>query len=104
MRSASHQQVLAHVPTLAAAMSQLIVHTASAAVVGDVYLAQFDDERSPNVLMRRILASLPPDLARINAQELRRCIRSDFDYGDVVNLQGWVLSRTEARLYALYAI
>lgn len=31
-------------------------------------------------------------------------VRQDFDDGDVVNINGWILSRTEARLLGLAAI
>jgi hypothetical protein len=103
-RSAQIPHFLSHESALSAALDQLIVHTGSAAVVGEAYLAQFDDERSASVLTRRILASLPPELKRIEAQALHRRIRADFECGDVVNLHGWLLSRTEARLCALYAV
>ncbi|HEY0810254.1 MAG TPA: hypothetical protein VGD49_08840 [Longimicrobiales bacterium] len=33
-----------------------------------------------------------------------RLIQSDFERGDTVRVNGWVLSRTEARLYALAAL
>jgi hypothetical protein len=92
------------IPELAKVLQQLIVHPDSAAVIGNAYLTRFNDERSSGVLTCRILAGLPAGGQRMDAQVLLERIRADFECGDVVNLRGWVLSRTESRLCALYAI
>jgi hypothetical protein len=91
-------------PELADAIRQLIVHPDSAAAIGAAYLTQYDDERSSRVLTCRILAGLPAGGQRMITQALLERIRTDFECGEVVNLKGWILSRTESRLCALYAI
>lgn len=86
-------------PGMAAALRQLLPNAASAAVIGRAYLDRYEEEASPRVLERSIRESLgkqSPD-----AGVLLQRIRRDFDTGDTVRLDGWLLSRTEARLCAL---
>lgn len=89
---------------LAAAADRLIVHRHSAGVIGEYYLAIFESEKSAEALARQIRRSLPNDGRHIDAYTLLTRIRQDFERGEVVNLQGWLLSRTEARICALYAV
>ncbi len=53
------------------------------------------------------LGTTVADLAALDRRALRRrlghAIRADFSAGRVVAVEGWVLSRTETRLYALIA-
>jgi hypothetical protein len=102
--AASCPAVVVGDPKLSAAVDSLVSHRISAAVIGEVYLARFDDERSPEVLLNRISKSLPADLQFVDDKVLVSRIQSDFDEGNFVKLHGWFLSRTEARLCALYAI
>ena len=89
---------------LSAAIDGIISQQRSAAIIGKSYLNQFDDERSADILMNRIRETLLRDTHPIDKQTLLRRIRGDFVRGDIVNLHGWLLSRTEARLCALYAL
>lgn len=88
---------------LAAAISRLIEHGESAAVIGEAWLSQSKTDHSPAALSAQIMDSLPNSGEGISERSLLEQIRSDFDQGDVVNLHGWLLSRTEARVCALFA-
>lgn len=65
----------------------------SARIVGRAYLARFPQDADP-VRLRCALAGPP----------LAERVRRDFERGDVVQLDGWVLSRSEARRCALEAL
>jgi hypothetical protein len=80
----------------------------SARALGVAYLAQFPEERDPIVLARLLLpefALSEAAMARLDNRQLRDRVaarqRADFVQGRIVSLDGWLLSRTEARLAAL---
>ena len=101
--AAPHPACVTGDPDLSAAIDGLISQRNSAALIGEAYLTQFDDERSADILLRKIRESLLADTQCIDEHTLLGRIRVDFERGDIVNLHGWLLSRTEARLCALYA-
>jgi hypothetical protein len=79
--------------------------------IGDAYVAVVPAESSADAL----LAALAPEgedpaqwWASITLEKLqkpmRRRVHDDFEAGDVVDLDGWQLARTEARLAALYVL
>jgi len=84
-------------------------HQSSAQAVGREYLRHMPTEASVTRLVCLICAedSQPPPIGR-NCQAIRdwACTKSrdDFRSGRVVEIQGWILSATEARLCALAAI
>ncbi|HEX6142694.1 MAG TPA: hypothetical protein VFZ01_08255 [Geminicoccaceae bacterium] len=81
-------------------------HRASAARVGAAYLAGHDGEQDVERLvaaLNRGLDDRSPERRRLRAA-LDRRIRADFAESETVRVQGWVLSRTEARLCALAAL
>jgi hypothetical protein len=89
-------------PTLAG----LFTDRCSAEAVGAAYLRSVDDaEARPEWLVRSILGDGP---ATMDQAELKRVIgtriRRDFTENAVVMVDGWMLSRTEARLCALIAL
>lgn len=86
------------------AVADLLQHPQSAAIIGEAYLALVDHENSAAELSRRLLQGIATSKERIDARILLERIRSDFAEGDVVKLDGWLLSRTEARICALYAL
>lgn len=92
---------------LGAAMSDLIRHPESAAIIGAVYIAQSGDNYSAadfaHDIDKRLRAIRGKGYPHIDASDLAALIRADFVSGDVVNVGGWILSRTEARLCATYA-
>jgi hypothetical protein len=79
----------------------------SAAAVGTEYLRRTPDENDPNVLLERLAASGFDAKAADGMSDeqliemVRARLQADFDRGRVVNVDGWVLSVTEARICAL---
>jgi hypothetical protein len=88
-------------------------HLDSPAKVGSLYLRANRDEADP----RRLEASLVRRLSSITAPGaltahdassfgtiIGQAVHEDFCNGDTVNVQGWILSRTEGRLCGLFAL
>jgi hypothetical protein len=82
----------------------------SAAAVGSAYLRVRPSEASVDRLLQELaLAGLDKDvLANVDAGMLSERVRAsqvrDFAAGRVVELDGWILSETEARVCALAAL
>jgi len=74
--------------------------------LGRLYLARFPDEANEKRLLQTLLASfeVPPDSKHALRRHLRRSIEVDYEQGKVFRLRGWLLSRTEGRLWALAAL
>ncbi len=82
---------------------------ASAREIGRIYLAQHPEENSISALTRLIHLSMAleeEDVAVLDRKplsaRLTSRVRSDFETGFTVEVGGWILSRTEARLCALW--
>ena len=84
----------------------------SAARLGRSYLARYPEEADADRLVANIEAAvagsggaLSPvtDADRITAA-LQRVVRAEFAQDQVASVSSWVLSRTEARLYALVSL
>lgn len=75
----------------------------SARVIGERYLAVAPEERDATLLMRRLQDVVDAgDGSRDGrAEGVRTQIHRDFAADDVVQVDGWVLARTECRLCAL---
>ena len=94
---------------LAAALRTLLYDRAAARRLGRAYVRQVPEEDDPRILARLTLA-LPEgqygDAIALDPTSLRdridERVRNDFAASTTVQLDGWVLSRTEARLCALY--
>ena len=80
--------------------------------IGKAYLRNHQEEQDADVLMRLIDEALsrspgldPSQLIQPGriAMELKRLVRMEYINDDVISLEGWILSRTEVRLYALAA-
>lgn len=89
----------------------LFRRTESARLLGRLYVARRPDEGDLEALMGRIAGSLglhQDELAIVGRRELqarvRHRIRQDFASGAVVDLDGWRLAVTEARLCAVAAL
>lgn len=78
----------------------------SVSALGHAYL----DAHPVELDSRRLVASLGGGVGRDASStravidRLAAAIRHDFESGDVVGVDGWMLARTEARLYALFAL
>jgi hypothetical protein len=92
-------------------LAGLLRHEESARAVGREYLRAFPAEASPEVLTARLGEQLPSGLQAVASASdgrlrelLLRAAAEDFGDLRVVELRGWVLARTEARLCALAAL
>lgn len=81
---------------------------ASAAWIGLEYLREYPSENNIRVLGESLDFLAKYDLKNISDQDAMSLyaerISQDFESGDVVNLEGWILSKTEARVFALLAL
>ena len=90
-------------------LAGLVIHRESAARIGRLYLAAHPEEADQRVLLARIeqavrdSASLSANAAQA-ATRLRQTVREEFTRGEALSVSGWILSVTEARLYALIAL
>jgi hypothetical protein len=80
----------------------------SAAELGRAYLATAPREGSPTVLVELITAKLPAGSAELRTADdgqirslLAQQVKEDFSSGNSVAVDGWIISKTEARLCAL---
>lgn len=92
-------------------LAALLKHEESARIVGREYLRVVPAEASRGVLTARVAERLPGGLrtvdtapdSRLHELLLHSTVR-DFEDERTVELRGWLLSRTEARLCALAAL
>jgi hypothetical protein len=98
-------------PPLGLRLIELLEHRGSARVVGREYLRGTSGEASPRDLVDAIASDLPGGREAASAasrpelqQMLAARVRKDFADELTVNLRGWIVSRTEARLCALAAL
>ncbi len=91
-------------PTLATPEPTATLQAALAAV-GAAYLEVQPDEADPEVLLAALpaLAGRVPDNPGHALAVLAPSVEADAEAGEVVDLGGWVLTRTECRAAALYA-
>jgi len=75
--------------------------------LGVRYLSQFAEESTPEQLVKAIFAQgrltdrVP---ALVLSERLSALISEDFAHGHTLQLNGWILSRTEARQCALFSM
>ncbi|QQP88281.1 hypothetical protein IGS68_19830 [Skermanella sp. TT6] len=96
-------QAAAAAPPEAQRLLALLRSPAAARRIGRAYLETARDEADPAKLAALIVGGggmSDGDLLRHVAERQR----ADFAAGRTVKLDGWVLSRTEARLYALASV
>jgi hypothetical protein len=89
------------------AIVSLASEVRGAAVLGSAYLERNPDEADPDTLVSILLQGVPAEVTAAReslAPRLRERNRRDFEAGDVIELDGWILGRTEARLYALASL
>ena len=79
-------------------------HPESTRLIGERYLRLFPDENEERVLIRGILGTEEIDNSSALKAWLGKRRSEDFERGDTVIVDGWILSRSEARLYALFAL
>lgn len=96
------------IPTLGVRLENALSDAASARALGSAYLARHPEEADTAALARRVMALLAPyarptAAGRELAEALARLRTTDFRRGDIVDLDGWVLSRSEVMVCALVA-
>ena len=97
--------------TIAEQLSNFFVHKQSAELIGREYLRLRPNESDKTLLIDLIRACELGRFStsgRIDTKELRNFLaikqREDFEQRRIVNIRGWILSETEARLCALAAL
>jgi len=78
---------------------QLLSHiwdTDTITSVGNSYISQTPEENSENELAKVLLENMSGEPEEI-ANSLKEKVASDFENGNIVMIDGWILSRTEAR-------
>lgn len=108
LRSAPSALVAHQRRTDAERLVSLLTHVESARAVGKAYLRAFPGEGSVAGLVDGIASGVPDGRAGLRRASddglrgaLSASIRADFAREDSVTVRGWILSKTEARLYAL---
>jgi hypothetical protein len=91
-------------PDTAGLLRGLITHRDSAAQLGRSYLDAHPNEARSAALVRQLAGPIALTSAERAAREVAARVRADYARGRTVVIEGWVLSRTEARLYALVAL
>lgn len=77
---------------------------------GQAYLQAYPDERNRQALSRHldtVLAARLPGGGQAeggSGEALATAVHDDYATGEIVMVSGWILSRTEARAYALVAL
>jgi hypothetical protein len=96
--------------TLRRLLDDLVEDRAFARLLGSAYRAQYPAESDPEVLTRLILDAVTPHDRSPRSLErqqllpaLDRRVRAEFGAGTTLQVGGWILALTEARLCALCA-
>ena len=96
--------------SLRSALSEFYSDRAAARIVGQIYLNLAADENDPERLVALIAGEQLAEWQSLagDRDALYRAVRarhrSDFENGNTASIDGWLLSRTEARLCALVAL
>ena len=97
--------------TIADQLSNFFIHKQSAAFIGREYLRNKPNESDLDLLIDLICSfqrEQYSEIAKTDIKELRKLLmlkqRLDFEHGRTVNIRGWILSESEARLCALAAL
>ncbi len=70
--------------------------------IGKAYRERHTEENDASML-RRQLTQAASNWGMLSQETLKQRVLADFQHGDIVRLQGWILSITEARQCALYS-
>jgi hypothetical protein len=89
--------------TPAIGLAQIFERPASAIVIGRRYLDRYPDDHASLALASELLRASRGEPARAHL-DLRARIRRDFERGDSVLLDGWILARSECRACAAVAL
>jgi hypothetical protein len=90
-------------PAPDAGLALAFKHRGHAIAIGRRYLGRYPDDPWPGVLARGLGRASPADPAAARLALSAR-VREDFERGDTVLLDGWVLARSEGRACAALAL
>ena len=83
----------------------------SANVIGQPYLDAVPGENDPDIIVRSIEMNHPVITSKLRTAStsetkalIAKMVTEDFSTGETIQLHGWILSRTEARLCALTSL
>lgn len=89
-------------------ISSVLESRTNAALIGMKYLRKNPSENNVSILSESLDFIASSELVAVDDIELVRLyterVSRDFEWGNVVDLEGWVLSKTEARVFALLAL
>jgi hypothetical protein len=88
---------------IAPVLRELVIHRESAIQLGRAYLRAHPHEAGATELTSLILGGRGVPSGD-EAASVSASMHADFKAGRVVTVDGWIVSRTEARLYALCAV
>ncbi len=71
--------------------------------IGEIYRKQFSDENNEGELVTLLSKNVSNDLTTIT-KILQQQVTDDYKMGNIVIVDGWVLSKTEARQCALFSL
>lgn len=71
--------------------------------IGNQYRLQMPSENSERPLVKSLKAAAS-EASLANSSNLEEVIKKDFETGDTIIVDGWILSRTEARQCALFSL
>jgi hypothetical protein len=71
--------------------------------IGEIFRKQFSDENSERKLVKLLSRSVSPELTTTSLM-LQQKITDQYNMGNTVMIDGWVLSKTEARQCALFSL
>ncbi|MGH7090066.1 MAG: hypothetical protein ACREFQ_14305 [Stellaceae bacterium] len=85
---------------LAAVPGDLFTDVPSAAAVGAIYLRQFPEEARSALQLLRETGIGPDEPLRAFVRLIAERRRIDLERGEVVAVAGWIMARSEARIFA----
>lgn len=85
----------------AAWLDDVIGNLDAASRIGKRYLAAHPEEQSADQILGAIAATVQ---GRLDFDGVSAAIKSDYVRGETVLVDGWIISRSEARVYALAAL
>jgi hypothetical protein len=109
-RSAAVEPALRHPKSLQSEFLSLFGNPKNAHAIGALCLKSLPlDQSSPQQLMDAVLAAAACDTETMKTNQavgrrIANQVRREFARGTVIRVDGWLLSLTEARLYALVAL
>jgi len=70
--------------------------------LGKAYRAQVPEESTERTLAKLLSEKLPDEKSKLNST-VKNLVEKDFESGNTIEINGWILSKTEARQCALFS-